>query len=132
MVEIVMPRLSDTMEEGTILRWLKRDGEQVRRGEELVEIETDKATMNYLSDQEGVLKTVAREGDTLAVGELIAWVGDPSSTTPPGGEPGGARAAPDGARARRGPPNAARQRPRRAHREGRRARRACRAARGRR
>ena len=91
MVEIVMPRLSDTMEEGTILRWLKHDGEHVRRGEELVEIETDKATMNYLSDQEGVLKTVAREGDTLAVGELIAWVGDPSSAAPPAGEPGGAR-----------------------------------------
>ncbi|TMK99062.1 MAG: 2-oxo acid dehydrogenase subunit E2 [Actinobacteria bacterium] len=106
MVEIVMPRLSDTMEEGTILRWLKRDGEQVRRGEELVEIETDKATMNYLSDQEGVLKTVAREGDTLAVGELIAWVGDPSSTTPPGGEPGGARAAPDGAAVGGGVPGA--------------------------
>ena len=74
MADIVMPRLSDTMEEGTILRWLKRDGEQVRRGEELVEIETDKATMTYESDQEGVLQTVAGEGDTLAVGELIAHV----------------------------------------------------------
>jgi pyruvate dehydrogenase E2 component (dihydrolipoamide acetyltransferase) len=75
MVEIVMPRLSDTMEEGTILRWLKRDGEHVKRGEELVEIETDKATMTYESDQEGVLETVAAEGDTLAVGEPIARIG---------------------------------------------------------
>ncbi len=74
-----MPRLSDTMEEGTILRWLKRDGEQVRRGEELVEIETDKATMIYESDLEGVLALVAGEGDTLAVGELIAHVGDSAS-----------------------------------------------------
>jgi pyruvate dehydrogenase E2 component (dihydrolipoamide acetyltransferase) len=73
--EIVMPRLSDTMEEGTILRWLKRDGEQVKRGEELVEIETDKANMTYESDQEGVLETIAAEGDTLAVGEPIARVG---------------------------------------------------------
>ena len=72
MAEIVMPRLSDTMEEGTILRWLKHDGEEVRRGEELVEIETDKATMSYESDQGGVLQTVAGEGDTLAVGEVIA------------------------------------------------------------
>ncbi len=56
MAELVMPRLSDTMEEGTILRWLKADGEQVARGEELVEIETDKATMTYESDQEGVLR----------------------------------------------------------------------------
>jgi pyruvate dehydrogenase E2 component (dihydrolipoyllysine-residue acetyltransferase) len=74
MAEIVMPRLSDTMEEGTILLWLKRDGETVRRGEELVEIETDKATMTYESDVEGVVEIVAAEGETLPVGELIARV----------------------------------------------------------
>jgi pyruvate dehydrogenase E2 component (dihydrolipoamide acetyltransferase) len=80
MAEIVMPRLSDTMEEGTILRWLKHDGEQVSRGEELVEIETDKANMTYESDQDGVLETIASEGDTLAVGEPIARVGaDPGA-----------------------------------------------------
>jgi pyruvate dehydrogenase E2 component (dihydrolipoamide acetyltransferase) len=77
MADIVMPRLSDTMEEGTILRWLKRDGEEVHRGEELVEIETDKAAMTYESDQDGTLQTVAAEGDTLPVGELIARVGVP-------------------------------------------------------
>jgi pyruvate dehydrogenase E2 component (dihydrolipoamide acetyltransferase) len=76
MSEIVMPRLSDTMEEGTVLRWLKRDGEHVGRGEELVEIETDKAAMVYESDQEGALRIVAREGDTLAVGATIAHVGE--------------------------------------------------------
>ena len=75
MAEIVMPRLSDTMEEGTILRWLKADGEDVARGEELVEIETDKATMIYESDQAGALQLVAAEGATLAVGEVIARVG---------------------------------------------------------
>jgi pyruvate dehydrogenase E2 component (dihydrolipoamide acetyltransferase) len=88
MAEIVMPRLSDTMEEGTILRWLKRDGEMLRRGEELVEIETDKATMSYESDQDGVLEIVASEGDTLAVGELIARVGE-------AGESAGDAAAPE-------------------------------------
>jgi pyruvate dehydrogenase E2 component (dihydrolipoamide acetyltransferase) len=76
MAEIVMPRLSDTMEEGTILRWLKRDGEHVRRGDELVEIETDKATMTYQSDLDGAVELVAGEGDTLPVGQLIARVGD--------------------------------------------------------
>jgi pyruvate dehydrogenase E2 component (dihydrolipoamide acetyltransferase) len=100
MAEIVMPRLSDTMEEGTILRWLKRDGEQVRRGEELVEIETDKATMAYESDQEGILETVAREGDTLAVGQLIARVGEgvaaPGARVDAGERDGSA--APSGAR----------------------------------
>ncbi len=73
---IVMPRLSDTMEEGTILHWLKAEGEQVERGEELVEIETDKANMTYESDQAGLLHLIAAEGDTLPVGEPIASVGD--------------------------------------------------------
>jgi pyruvate dehydrogenase E2 component (dihydrolipoamide acetyltransferase) len=81
MAELVMPRLSDTMEEGTILRWLKADGEQVARGEELVEIETDKATMTYESDQAGVLEIVAAEGSTLAVGATIARVGAASEGT---------------------------------------------------
>jgi pyruvate dehydrogenase E2 component (dihydrolipoamide acetyltransferase) len=76
MAELVMPRLSDTMEEGTILRWLKHDGEEVRRGEELVEIETDKANMIYESDLDGMLQTIAAEGDTLAVGQPIARIGD--------------------------------------------------------
>jgi len=97
MTDVVMPRLSDTMEEGTILRWLKHDGDPVARGEELVEIETDKASMTYESDREGRLQTVAREGDTLAVGELIARIGDgsqapaaeaPTSATTPA-EPAG-------------------------------------------
>ena len=70
MADLVMPRLSDTMEEGTILRWLKADGEQVARGEELVEIETDKATMTYESDQAGTLEIVAGVGANLSA--LIA------------------------------------------------------------
>jgi pyruvate dehydrogenase E2 component (dihydrolipoamide acetyltransferase) len=89
MGEIVMPRLSDTMEEGTILRWLKSDGEHVARGEELVEIETDKAAMVYESDQEGTLAILAPEGSTLAVGEVIAHVGatgDGAATDAPAAE----------------------------------------------
>jgi pyruvate dehydrogenase E2 component (dihydrolipoamide acetyltransferase) len=84
MADVVMPRLSDTMEEGTILRWLVPDGAPVRRGEELVEIETDKATMTYESDLDGVLTIVAAEGDTLAVGELIARVGESAGEDGPG------------------------------------------------
>ncbi len=94
---IVMPRLSDTMEEGIILRWLRAEGETIARGEELVEIETDKATMTYESDQAGVLHLIAAEGDTLPVGQPIASVGDgPAGASedgpgagaePPGGEP---------------------------------------------
>ena len=87
MTDVVMPRLSDTMEEGTVLRWLKQDGEHVQRGEELVEIETDKAAMTYESDCEGVLQTVASEGDTLAVGEPIARIGEPDGEGPPSTQP---------------------------------------------
>src|ERR671931_1949486 len=77
--EITMPRLSDSMEEGTILRWLKSVGDEVKRGDELVEIETDKANMIYESTDEGTLiEIVAQEGDTLPIGEVIARVGDPS------------------------------------------------------
>jgi pyruvate dehydrogenase E2 component (dihydrolipoamide acetyltransferase) len=70
--EIVMPRLSDSMEEGTILKWLKADGEQVARGEPLAEIETDKATLTYESDAGGVLTIVAPAGETLPIGSVIA------------------------------------------------------------
>ena len=78
MADVAMPRLSDSMEEGTILKWLKSDGDEVKRGEELVEIETDKANMTYEADSDGVLSIVAKEGDTLPVGETIARLGDGS------------------------------------------------------
>jgi pyruvate dehydrogenase E2 component (dihydrolipoamide acetyltransferase) len=97
MTDIVMPRLSDTMEEGTILRWLKGEGEQIARGEELVEIETDKATMVYESDQAGTLSLIAREGETLPVGAPIASVGDGAAVAPSSDEKddrGGERVGP--------------------------------------
>ena len=69
-----MPRLSDSMEEGTILTWLRADGDHVLKGEELVEIETDKATMTHESPEEGVLSIVAAAGTTVAVGAPIARI----------------------------------------------------------
>ena len=81
-VDIVMPRLSDSMEEGTVLTWMKAVGDEVALGEELVEIETDKANMVFESDAAGTLiEIVAGEGDTLPIGEVIARVGDPSEAT---------------------------------------------------
>src|SRR5882757_923013 len=77
MPEIVMPRLSDSMEEGVVLKWLKQVGDEVAVGDELVEIETDKANMAYESDVAGTLTEIlAQEGETLAIGERIAVVGD--------------------------------------------------------
>jgi len=76
--DVTMPRLSDSMEEGTVLKWLVEEGGEVKRGEPLVEIETDKANMTYDADTDGVLvEVVAQEGDTLAIGEVIARIGDP-------------------------------------------------------
>jgi pyruvate dehydrogenase E2 component (dihydrolipoamide acetyltransferase) len=77
--DVTMPRLSDSMEEGTVLKWLVEEGGEVKRGEPLVEIETDKANMTYEADADGTLiEIVAQEGDTLAIGETIARIGDPS------------------------------------------------------
>ena len=88
-----MPRLSDSMEEGTILTWLKKVGDEVAVGEELVEIETDKANMAYEADVAGTLtEIIAAEGETLAIGTPIAVVGDGSEApaeapAPPEPEP---------------------------------------------
>jgi pyruvate dehydrogenase E2 component (dihydrolipoamide acetyltransferase) len=75
MADVVMPRLSDSMEEGTILQWLKAVGDEVAVGDELVEIETDKANMAYESDVAGTLSEIlVQEGETVAIGVPIARV----------------------------------------------------------
>jgi pyruvate dehydrogenase E2 component (dihydrolipoamide acetyltransferase) len=77
MPEITMPRLSDSMEEGTILKWLVSEGDDVKRGQPIAEIETDKANMTYEVDTDGTIsELVASEGDTLAIGEVIARIGE--------------------------------------------------------
>ena len=77
MAEVVMPRLSDSMEEGTVLTWLKQVGDEVAVGEALVEIETDKANMAYESDVAGTLSEIlVGEGETVAIGTPIARVGE--------------------------------------------------------
>jgi pyruvate dehydrogenase E2 component (dihydrolipoamide acetyltransferase) len=82
MADVVMPRLSDSMEEGTILQWLKAVGDEVAVGDELVEIETDKANMAYESDVAGTLtEIVAQEGETVPIGVPIARVGDSDERT---------------------------------------------------
>jgi pyruvate dehydrogenase E2 component (dihydrolipoamide acetyltransferase) len=86
MPEITMPRLSDTMEEGTLATWLKQPGDQVHRGDVLAEIETDKATMELESFEEGVLERIlVQEGETVPIGQPIAIVGsgDGAAAAPP-------------------------------------------------
>jgi pyruvate dehydrogenase E2 component (dihydrolipoamide acetyltransferase) len=96
MPDVVMPRLSDSMEEGTILKWLKAEGDEVAKGDELVEIETDKATMTYEADAAGTLSIVAQEGETLPIGQVIARLGAGGEAPAEGGA---AEQAPAGATA---------------------------------
>jgi pyruvate dehydrogenase E2 component (dihydrolipoamide acetyltransferase) len=83
------------MEEGTILTWMKSVGDQVELGDELVEIETDKANMVFEADAAGTLvEILASEGDTLPIGEVIARVGEPSEAGGDGaGDSGSGRSA---------------------------------------
>jgi len=102
-----MPRLSDSMEEGTIIKWLKSEGDEVARGDELVEIETDKATMTYEADSDGVLQIVAAEGDTLPVGEVIARLDGAGAASGGGDEASAAEAEPEEAEPEAAEPEAA-------------------------
>ena len=78
MAEVInMPRLSDTMEEGTVASWLKKVGDKVEEGDILAEIETDKATMEFESFNEGTLLHIGiAEGETAKVDTLLAIIGD--------------------------------------------------------
>lgn len=83
--ELEMPKLSDTMTEGTILRWLKQEGETVEIGDEIAEIETDKATMAMEVFDEGVLtKILVGEGEKAAVGTVIGILGEEGEEAPAG------------------------------------------------
>ncbi len=97
MADVVMPRLSDSMEEGTILQWLKQVGDEVSVGDELVEIETDKANMAYEADVAGTLSEIlVQEGETVPIGSPIARVDGevsaPLAAGPVAGEGGALRA----------------------------------------
>ncbi|RXG27940.1 pyruvate dehydrogenase complex dihydrolipoamide acetyltransferase [Leeuwenhoekiella marinoflava] len=78
MAEVIkMPRLSDTMEEGTVASWLKKEGDKVEEGDILAEIETDKATMEFESFYEGTLLHIGiQEGETANVDALLAIIGE--------------------------------------------------------
>jgi pyruvate dehydrogenase E2 component (dihydrolipoamide acetyltransferase) len=84
LVDIGMPRLSDSMEEATVLAWLRRPGDRIARGDDLVEVETDKATIVYEAETDGILEEiVVDEGSTASLGAVIARlrVGDGASST---------------------------------------------------
>ncbi len=92
MRKVVMPRLSDSMEEGTIVRWLKRDGDRVTHGEPLAEVETDKATVTFDADADGTLRILVQEGETVPIGQPIAQIG--AAVAPARADNGRAKASP--------------------------------------
>jgi len=77
MAEVTMPRLSDTMSEGSVGRWLKKPGDHVEKDEVIAEIETDKATMELVAFESGTLQQIlVEEGKVVPIGEVIGMIGD--------------------------------------------------------
>ncbi len=78
-----MPKLSDTMSEGTLVKWLKKEGDTVSMDEDIAEVETDKATMTMPSFDEGILhKIYVKEGDTVVLGASLALILEPGEEPP--------------------------------------------------
>src|SRR5437879_12248298 len=83
MPEIQMPKLSDTMTEGTLVAWKKKKGDKVAAGDVIAEIETDKATMEWESPEDGTLTEIyVEEGGKVSVGEKIAFIGGEGEEAP--------------------------------------------------
>ena len=82
-VSVVMPALEMAQESGTLVSWLKKEGEQVRKGEMLLEVETDKAVVEVEASSDGILAGVtAQPGDVIPVGHTIAWLVQPGESPP--------------------------------------------------
>ena len=83
MIEIKVPTVGESINEVTLMKWLKKDGEYVERDEVIAELESEKATFEVNAEQAGVLKTVGHEGDTLNIGQVLAKIDETASR--PGG-----------------------------------------------
>jgi pyruvate dehydrogenase E2 component (dihydrolipoamide acetyltransferase) len=83
MTSVIMPKTGMAMEEGTILRWMKKAGDPVRKGEAIAEIETDKSTMELEAEADGALLAILHgNGETVKVSVVIAWIGQPGEVIP--------------------------------------------------
>src|SRR5579859_6819381 len=101
MKTVEMPKMGDTMEEGKILRWIKHEGDAVKKGESLAEVETDKVNIEIEAFASGVLrKILVAEGDSAPIGAGIALIGAPDEPLPSdlssGAKEGGKREAAKG------------------------------------
>ena len=83
--EVTMPSMGADMTEGTIVKWLKNEGDEVKRGDKLAEIETDKTVVEMECYNDGILrKIIVQEGQAVPVGDLIAYIGDAGDEVPEG------------------------------------------------
>ena len=92
-VDVQIPTLGESISDGVIVRWMKRDGETVAADEPLLELETDKASVEIPAPTAGVISVIAKEGQTVKVGEVVARI-----------EPNGSRTASAGAAPKPSPP----------------------------
>jgi pyruvate dehydrogenase E2 component (dihydrolipoamide acetyltransferase) len=99
MAEVNMPKLSDTMEEGTVIEWKKKTGDPVKKGDVLAEVESDKASFELEADAEGVLSIVVDAGKPMPVGAVIANIGKageaPAKAAPKADAPAAPKAEPE-------------------------------------
>ncbi len=101
-MDFELPKLADTLVEGTVSRWLKKPGEVVRKGEPLVEIETDKVNSEIESPFDGVLSEIlVPEGETVPVGQVLARIAQPGGAGSPATESEAANPAPAASRGSR-------------------------------
>src|ERR671939_2014944 len=95
--EVIMPKMGDAMEEGTRLKWLKSEGDEVSEGDAIAEIETDKVTMELEAEDEGTLaQLIADEGQEIPVGEAIAFIQGEGEEVPERSEGGAEEVAEEG------------------------------------
>src|ERR671912_925683 len=80
-IEIKVPSVGESITEVTLVKWLKKDGEWVERDEVIAELESEKATFEINAEQAGALKTIAAEGDTLKIGDVVCNI-DPAAVRP--------------------------------------------------
>src|SRR5215213_2431029 len=86
MIEIKVPTVGESINEVTLVKWLKSDGAYVERDEVIAELESEKATFEVNAEQAGILKTVGKEGDTLNIGDVVAQI-DETAPRPAGAAP---------------------------------------------
>jgi len=83
MIDIKIPTIGESITEVTLLKWVKKEGDWVDRDEVIAELESEKATFEVNAEKAGILKTLAKEGDTLTIGDTVAQI-DETATKPAG------------------------------------------------